>query len=268
MNICSLKDYLDLFNYFFYALHPAIFIAAIIGIFCIFKKLSRNHLVRFLFILLVFDVLLKIFKFYKTGVLTERYLLITVFSGCVFASIGIYHSSSILFKLIKEKNVLEAYRINREKIFCVIVIIISVIMIGQILKPNFDKPWINGIKYDIQRIYSGDKIPIVITNGNDSRIGYVAKAKMLKLNMNTFSIRDSFKMLGQVNSEFVLKFSIANFQQYLKLLGGKNVFVFLEKVNSSELEKKFKDRNIFFPLKLIKTYYRGKKEYCLFQYFD
>ena len=266
MNIYSFKDYLDLFNYFFYALHPIIFVVAIIGIFCVFRKIKKRSLVRFLFILLVFDILLKAFKYYKTGILTERYLLITVFAGSVFASIGIYRISSFLYRLIRKHNVLQGYRINRKRIFCVIIIISSIVMIGQTLKPNFDKPWINGIKEDIQSVYNGIETPIIITNGDDSRIGYIANAKMLRLNLNNFYIWNKFKMLGSVKDGHALKSGIENFQKNLKLLGGNNVFVFLEKTNPAKFEKIFEDRAIPFPLKLIKIYHRGKKEYCLYQF--
>ena len=267
MNIYSFKDYLKLFNYFFYAAHPIIFVFAIVGICCVFKKMLRKPLPRFIIVLAVLDISLKCFKYYKTGIMTERYLLLLVVIFNILACYGIIFSSGFLYRrIVKGKKVKFAEKITAKNILYLIVMITAFFMIGQTLKPNFDKPWINGVNEDIQSVYKGTETPIIITNGDDSRIGYIANSKMLRLNLNNFYIWNKFKMLGSVKDEYSLKSGIENFQKNLKLLGGNNVFVFLEKIKADDFKKVFEDRNIQFPLKLIKNYYRNRKEYCLFQY--
>ena len=231
MNIYSFKDYLNLFNYFFYAAHPIIFVFAIIGICCVFKKMLRKPLPRFIIVLAVLDISLKCFKYYKTGIMTERYLLLLVVIFNILACYGIIFSSGFLYRIIvKSKKNKFAEKLNAKNIFYSIIIITALFMIGQTFKPNFDKPWINGINEDIQSVYKGTETPIIITNSDDSRIGYIANSKMLRLNLNNFYIWNKFNMLGSVKDVYSLKSGIENFQVNLKLLGGNNVFVFLKKL--------------------------------------
>ena len=262
----TLNTYLHLFNYFFYSIHPAVFVVGILGLIVYSKKLFGNKLIRFLTILLVFDIGLKSFKFLKTGMLTERYLFITVVIFNIFAAVFIVLGSMVVQKKLKLFIGKYHLKYSIRQIIVFLFGVIIVVMLCQNFNPRFDKSWIKDIAVEIEKTSSGSDRPIILCNAMDERIGYYAKADMLQVNLKNFMIYNNNKYNEKKYYKLIRKpGSVFSFMINLHSLGANNIYFFIAKKSPAYLENIFKVSGNSNPFKLIKVYKSKGKQYCLYQ---
>ena len=269
MDFTSPKNYLDLFNYFYYAIHPAVFVFGFLGIFLYRKKIIENKVVRFLAVFLVFDLLLKNVKFWNTGMLTERYVLIFVFIFNIFISIFCIY----LYKLIQRHKMFEWQSkkyssFNTKNIFYAVVMTTLLVMVGQNFNPAFNKPWIRGVaEYAKNGTQCCDRRYVVLSNSNDARIGFYLNAEQFIVKLPHLYVYRGVKF----NSDDLNTIKLGDIKQVIRQCRNNTkvqIFLFLEKIPPAYLKKIFRKKYVKKHFKLIREFeVKGKeKKSYLYKY--
>ena len=259
MDLTLPKNYLDLFNYFYYAIHPAVFIFGIWGIWLFRNRLFKKKLFRFLAILLVFDFLLKNLKFWHTGMLTERYVLILIVIANIFIAIACLYSGRLI-------GIGELFKKNKKvkQVWICLVSIAVVIMIGQNFKAAFNKPWLRGVGEQIKGNNTPPSQVVILTNYDDPRLGFYANADTLMLNLSNFIIHN-YNKFNSNEYDIIHCSGIRGFINNLNNFHSCDIYLFLYKKNPDSLKKRFKVEGFKFPFKLVREFNYKKKSY-LYKY--
>ncbi|HJO93049.1 MAG TPA: hypothetical protein QF753_06595 [Victivallales bacterium] len=269
-NYFNIELWLEFIDILFRGIYPIIFILVIIAFIHNWRKFLKNKYSRLLIILFLICFLVRFLKLFSQGWLSERYLESIILILTPFAAKGLYDFTKILnYKIIKKK-----YKISTNRLFILFLIIIAVIMMGKVLRPHWDKPWLFSLNTVINKKQPRNTKRIIITNDDDIRLAYSTNSAMIVIKLNPFRFENNQYIVSWDKDESdMLKFKfeagIRNIYKNISTLGYKHVYLFLNRVNPNEFNELFISNSLPFKFKLLKEYKdRHGRPVCFYEYLN
>jgi len=237
-------------------LYPANIIS-LIFLYPVRKKIKINSPMRFIFILLLIDIAIRMFAFFSGIPFSHRYLypmmiLITIFSGL----------GMISFIHFLRKYLIKKFPTLTEKTVTISIILILIFSYsGKALHHSDDKKWLKDIAFLIKANLMLGTNSEIISNYDESRFLYYSGCGELLI----FSPKKKFQMCRHVKHE--------NDSKWIVETKGRNAFLNYLKSSTKELfiiyrikKSKIKSNitSLFPETKMIGHFYDKRRKY---QYF-
>jgi hypothetical protein len=267
-NYFDIMSWLAFLNILFKGIYPIIFLLVIVAFIKNWREFLKNRYSRLLIILFVVCLFIRFLKFFSQGWLSERYLEPMILILTPFAAKGLYDFA----KWANHKIVSKKYIVSTNKLFTIFLIIISLIMMGKVLRPHWDKPWFFGIRTIVNKELPLNLKRVIITNDADERLAYYADSAMISFDLSNFRFRQNQYLSdwdGEKLESIKFKLGISNFYKNIDSLGYKHVYIFLNRINPSYFKEQFIAKGLPFKFKLLKEYKdRHNRPVCFYEYLD